>query len=546
MKFKLIVILIFVLCTYLGLKGLGNTYFWDDESIIAYFAGNLLRFGVLTGWDGRNMMAYNNGRELNNDLISNYTPPLQCYITALSFYLLGISTWVGRLPFVIFGLLSLLIFFLLLRKDFEDKKQAALWIYALATLCFSSTFLLNIRQCKYYALGLFFPLAIFYGYRLWLTTKKVRWLILITAASILFFYSSLLLCAAFLFSLAALHLLFYSKGLTAKDWLKLFLAVISFILSTLQYAIWQFSSPVKNSFSDRITLLWWNVRDLNLINCLPWMIAAGLAYCLIKHKKEKDVADKALQWGVLIFGYILFLSLFSPQPIAYTRIADVRYLMPVVPFLAGLIGIFLWFIHRKNKLLAVILLLILVNTNFLTLTPSNNKFRWLLPAYIYEIHHSYPTCYSESADFLFKNAKQDDLVYAFPEYCNYPLIFYSGDKFKFGCLLNYNTTLNVDKMRRLDSVLFIEENFPQWFIMFGRHLDALNLLNYFSRPHYENDKFIRYDYQAAATLDVYWQDMSRPELPWHNFGPKKDFDRNTEAVYIYKRSSPIEVTDNVL
>jgi hypothetical protein len=212
-----------------------------------------------------------------------------------------------------------------------------------------------------------------------------------------------------------------------------------------------------------------------------------------------------------------------------------------LPFLAGLVGIFLWFIHRKMKLVAVSLFLIIINTNILTLAPHNTKFRVLLPAYIYEVHHPYPTCYSEAVDFLLRNAKQDDLVYAFPEYCNYPLMFYTTDKFKFCCLLNYQTPLGVDRVRKLSSVLFIEENFPDWFIMFGMHLEALKLLDYFSRPHKQGDKNIQFNYHLVNLLDVYWQDMSRPELPWHNFGPKRDFDRRSEAVYIFRRSQPIEV-----
>ncbi|MDD5618293.1 MAG: glycosyltransferase family 39 protein [Candidatus Omnitrophica bacterium] len=545
MKASIIIIIIFILCAYLGLKGLGNTYFWDDEAEVGIMARNLISKGYLTGWDGRNLFAFRNGSLLDKDLKPK-NPPLQYLVTAASFLVFGDSAWPGRLPSVVLGLLSLFVFFLLLKHDFDDKKP--LWIYAFAMLALSVTFLLNIRQCRYYALCLFFPLVIFYSYRVWLKTKKNHRLIIATIASILFFYSHFLLCAAFLLSLGISHLLFYLKEITIREYKKLFLAITFFVLTTLPYALINsilyrpdFGSYKENWFLDKIRLLWWNIRDLNLINCLPWVVFISLVYFLVRHRKEKQIVNNSLRWIVICFGYVFFLTLFSPQATDFTSIADVRYLVPIIPFLAGLTGVFLWFVHRKMKLLALALFLTIINTNLLALTPSNYKFRWLLPAYIYEIHNKYPTPYSVSVDFLLQNAKQDDLVYAFPEYCNYPLMFYTTDKLRFCSLLNYKTPLAVDKVKKLSSVLFIEENFPDWFVVFGKHSGAMDLLGYFSRPHQNNGKKARFSYDLAAVLDVYWLDMTRPELPWHNFGPNKNFDRNVEAVYIFRRSGPIEV-----
>jgi len=35
--------------------------------------------------------------------------------------------------------------------------------------------------------------------------------------------------------------------------------------------------------------------------------------------------------------------------------------------------------------------------------------------------------------------------------------------------------------------------------------------------------------------DVYWRQTQRPELPWHSFGPVRDFDRRYEAVYVFRK-----------
>ena len=44
------------------------------------------------------------------------------------------------------------------------------------------------------------------------------------------------------------------------------------------------------------------------------------------------------------------------------------------------------------------------------------------------------------------------------------------------------------------------------------------------------------EYRLVETLDVYWFDTSRPELPYHSFGPIVDFDERLDAVYVFRRN----------
>ena len=48
-------------------------------------------------------------------------------------------------------------------------------------------------------------------------------------------------------------------------------------------------------------------------------------------------------------------------------------------------------------------------------------------------------------------------------------------------------------------------------------------------------KNIQYD--LFEQLNVYWYDLSRPELFWHSFREIKNYSRDSEAIYIFKRSS---------
>ena len=84
MKSLYVMILGGVVCAYVSLVQLGNTYFWDDEAHVGIIAKNYLATGGLTGWDGRNLLAFRNGSLLDNHLrIIN--PPLEYVVTAASF-----------------------------------------------------------------------------------------------------------------------------------------------------------------------------------------------------------------------------------------------------------------------------------------------------------------------------------------------------------------------------------------------------------------------------------------------------------------------------
>jgi hypothetical protein len=44
-------------------------------------------------------------------------------------------------------------------------------------------------------------------------------------------------------------------------------------------------------------------------------------------------------------------------------------------------------------------------------------------------------------------------------------------------------------------------------------------------------------YARLATIDFFWKDEHRPELFWRTFQPITQYDRNTEAIYVFKLQS---------
>jgi hypothetical protein len=148
---------------------------------------------------------------------------------------------------------------------------------------------------------------------------------------------------------------------------------------------------------------------------------------------------------------------------------------------------------------------------------------------------------------LERYAKPEELVFAFPPHTNYPLIFYIGDTLRFCCLLTNNTQLPRQEIARLQAPLFIEQHLPDWFIAFGMRATTTQLLHFFSRhPQNRGESGPRSHFQLVELIDVYWEDTHRPELPWHSFGAKTDFDRDVDAVYIFKRVENRQLVQDIV
>jgi len=45
------------------------------------------------------------------------------------------------------------------------------------------------------------------------------------------------------------------------------------------------------------------------------------------------------------------------------------------------------------------------------------------------------------------------------------------------------------------------------------------------------------NYEEVYTINTFWKDLYRPELFWRTFKPIIEFDPDTQAIYIFKRTS---------
>jgi len=517
---------------YLALQGLPDNYFWDDEAGTAIFARNYLRFGKLTAWDGWNLMAYRNGFELDDDFINRYVPPLQFYLCAASFRLLGETTFAGRLPFVLSGLLALAAFFLLLKL--ESGEARGFRFFSLLLLALSPSFLLFIRQCRYFPLVILFPLVAYGGYRLYIERGRGAGLILSAAGFLGLFFSHYLACLCFAVSLAAVHLVFH---LRARRILPLLLAGAFCLAVAVAYIAYvrvilpPLPAAGKAWLAERGVLFLWNLREINAYGFLPWAVLPLLAWLACDRSFNAGLKRLAGEWLVLCLLFVVAVSIFSPQPFVGGGDADVRYLISLLPFFAGMAGIAAHFLWGKCRIIAAAFVLLLLFTNLLTLNPwFPIPLRFDLVAYAREIHSDYTTAYEAATLFIRKNCRKGDVIVVIPPNMTFPLQFYAGDYIRFGGILDGMTKLDRGRVRALSPSLLFEECEPDWLVSFGLRNVTFEIVNYYAG----RGIFFRPPEVIAA---YYLGEQIRPEILLRIFGPVEKFDPGKEGVLFFKRSA---------
>ncbi len=523
--------------TYLVLFNLDQTHFWDDEAQVGMMAANLLDQGRITGWDGRNLFAYRNGRSLDENLRPR-TPPLDYVVVAGSFAVFGRTTWAGRLPFAVAGLLTLALLALLARRTAPGQPWFA--VFLVGCLGLGPLFVLNARQCRYNALCMLFATTAYFVYESYFRSERRSpgWIVLLTVSSVLLYYAHFLMAGAFLVALGVLFFIFDRSDANRRDWTGLVVAGLVFLAATLPYTlhhrVWvRPDMTVTEPWLRRhLLLVVWNLRDVNFSGMLPWMVAIAVIPWL---RRFRTTEPQGLGLRALVLGltYTVVIGLVSPQPTAFGGRADLRYLVAGIPILAIPVAALPWMAWRRWPLLGVAVAGVLVSCNAFSMFPGLSEFRWRLPAYLEEIHNPYPTAIGAAVGYLDEHAEPEDVVYAFPEENSYPLVFYCGDRLRLGCLLSRETPLPADVVDGLDAPLRVEEHFPRWIVMFGGHDGGREQLAYFSRPHESGGRTVAYRYVRRATLPYFWFATHRPELSHHTFGPPRL--PKGSSVYVFER-----------
>lgn len=355
---------ILLIAGFLLFLNLGASYLTIDEANTGYLAKNILKFGYPRAYDGRNILPTFFEGSINKDYAWIEQPWLQYYITALSLKLFGINSVAARLPFSIFGFLSIIVVYKLAEELSNNKTVAKLSIL-LMTL--SVPFLLYSRNCRYYSLVFFFGPMTFLSFLYWIKEKRKKYLVLYVISSVLLFYSyyPMWFCAAFS---AFVYMFFVHK----KD-IRPFIAAN--IISVLCFVPWLIVGSVGGPAGSNISLKFMLTEGFFLY---VWKLHTYifpffpllLIYFILKKQKQKGKIkqkDYGIQWNrkyVLFSGLIIYFIIISFIPMIVSQ-----YLVGLMPFIYIISSLLLLKICEYNKYVFIALLLLQSFTNFLHISP---------------------------------------------------------------------------------------------------------------------------------------------------------------------------------
>lgn len=403
--------IIIALSAFLMFKNLGDRALWDDEAQTAVLARQVVTHGIPAFAEGENNIPTDRPdlSDYNKDKVFVWNTWLPFYLTAASFVLFGESEWSARLPFVLFGLFSLMLYARICTRLFGRNKR--LILISLLMLALSVPFLLHLRQSRYYAISIFGTLWMVWSYMSILDGKK-KGVLHLAAGGVLCFYSFYVIP---FFNLGGifLHALLMDrrKDIILKVILSSCLIAIMALPAVLYMRLWSTRPDNPLSIPDVgrsiwVYLLWINVFVMPL--ALPvifvfayrvkWRFLLGGAYIVflvgaaLDHELLQWVMLGALFASVVIFylieGFIQppsgedardeestllikkFFSLCAILTVVYvaglsviSRYPFPRYLTPVLPLMLLFCSVLIDGLISKKKVLGWAVLAIILFTN---------------------------------------------------------------------------------------------------------------------------------------------------------------------------------------
>jgi hypothetical protein len=177
-----------------------------------------------------------------------------------------------------------------------------------------------------------------------------------------------------------------------------------------------------------------------------------------------------------------------------------------------------------DALLAACLGLLAFGTNIMNLDPFlRGGFRSTVSDYVTEMYQPPGDPYTVTAAWINEHVQPGESVCVLPTYMAYPLMFHApGPVYAW----QLDPALSKD-FEQLDAIHFWGKQPPDYFIAFGPTSAVVPRLLPPDAP---------IQYELIATLDFYWKDMHRPELFWRTFKPVTRYDKEREAIFVFRKT----------
>jgi hypothetical protein len=479
---------------------------WGDEADTGVEARNILRCGYPAAYDGRNVSLFDNGTQLNGNLVCNKIPWIQYYLGALSLLIFGNNTPGLRILFAFSGVLSFFPIYAVLRSRL--KYPAVLTVLTLV----APQVVLFQRNARYYPL-----LILFYAVLVWhvsgnFKSSRSRFI----SASLIFVllfhtHPFAALCSAFsliafclLFRREVLASYFFACGAGFASWF-VWRQLLGPPLAETALPI----SLITTHFSQWLSTVWigplMTIVDMDAAGCFPILLWAGLlAFLLIRNRNAlRNLFRERLY--AFVFLNILIQTAAGTAVFGYSFL---RYAPHLLVF--GLVCLFMALnaaIVRRSLYLFVSIFAVAFNF----LTPSfwakpvgrHVPASWLFPVYS-EIFRPRENAWDPVISRLeseSKNAPGRDLsLVSLPTWTQDIVIFYLGDRYLIHPVLRKPVAECVQALHKIMSEQAFNSLFaqPEWILDFR---DVL--------------KSVPAGYDLAVVIPSYQtrpDDANRPEL----------------------------------
>ncbi|MGQ9492155.1 MAG: ArnT family glycosyltransferase [Anaerolineae bacterium] len=341
-------------------------YLWQDEAETAIVARHLLSYGLPLASDGKDWVQQADEPfvEFRDNYVWIFHSWLQYAATALSFALLGPTTFAARLPFVLVGLATYVFFYSFVVRWLKDRRTAQI---ATVLLLFCVPFILHLRQCRYYALVAFATLVILDAY-LHMRAEK-RWAVpYFILAAVLLYHSHY---GAFFPTVAALSIhLFLSRA--KRQVLYRFLFALGLIMVLV--LPWAYFMRVWNRGQlflwDRFLAQLGQYLLFITVWVFPLILVPVLFFAWTRRARNTGFTLNPTQAtfsevaGSVIFFNVLFLSIFAAYEWVYFR-----YVLHLVPLLLVLLAILVVLTMERWLVLSTVMLVMLLVSNALHILP---------------------------------------------------------------------------------------------------------------------------------------------------------------------------------
>lgn len=517
---------------------------WSDEAQTAVFARNILEYGVPKGWDGVNLVGvYDFGTALNRDLINHVNGWVQFYLAAASFRLFGISSFSARLPFLLLGVLTLPLSAALAWRLTGNSRVAALTAMLLTA---SPQFILYSFQARHYPVSVFLDVALLHSLLGLFDGRRWSRAAFVAAATLLLYNNFITFALFFIPALIGVSCFFALCGFGKKR-IAGFLVRVAMLtaLSAIVFAPWFLmlrpldrqagtvlpQHPLWAAYSEGLRFLF----PFHGSNVFPIGMIPLVVMTLWRVRKNRAVIVPAMLLVSLIASYTIFVILVAlGTSVGNTAVnlIDNRYHVVLIPLLTILIAIILERVWRWSRVAALAIVMVWLS-NLLALTPP----RVMLWEYLQDIHHPYPTPDEAVAEYLLAHASDGQTAFVSLERDHEPLLFHLGKKLRFINRLDpVNPLLSGKNRGVLPRYLYVFLKEPDWVIFFGKKGNDGSWITSGFRGTFPRGLHpsvdLATDYEETV-LPVFFSDMSRPELPYHQF--QKVVPDDDEQVFIYRK-----------